>query len=111
MSERFLSVLVYKSDSIGDCTNGGVSSTHDKLLIPHPEGYITEDDIAVMRENGAKVAILDLEIKNVRGEYRCLKPRGETRWCMMGGNFAYSSDSRFRDLSAYPLPIHDRIEE
>jgi hypothetical protein len=29
---------------------------------------------------------------------------------MMGGNFVYSSDSRFRRLSPGPLPVHDRYE-
>jgi hypothetical protein len=25
-----------------------------------------------------------------------------------GGRFIYSSDSRFRELNAYPIPLHDR---
>jgi len=29
---------------------------------------------------------------------------------MMGGRFVYSSDSRFRTISAYPVPLHDRFE-
>lgn len=27
-----------------------------------------------------------------------------------GGNFAYSSDSRWTKIFPYPLPIHDRVE-
>jgi hypothetical protein len=29
---------------------------------------------------------------------------------MFGGSFIYSSDARFRQLSAYPVPLHDRFE-
>lgn len=29
---------------------------------------------------------------------------------MFGGNFCYSSDSRFREICQYPIPIHDRFE-
>jgi hypothetical protein len=36
-----------------------------------------------------------------------LTPKGETRWTMFGGNFAYSSDSR---CPSHPIHIHDRIE-
>lgn len=32
-------------------------------------------------------------------------------WFMFGGNFIYSSDSRFAALNnGYPIPIHDRVE-
>lgn len=27
---------------------------------------------------------------------------------MFGGNFIWSADSRFREVSQYPLPLHDR---
>jgi hypothetical protein len=38
-------------------------------------------------------------------------PAGEDRWLMFGGNFIWSSDSRFRnEVSEYPIPVHDRIE-
>ena len=30
---------------------------------------------------------------------------------MMGGNFVYSSDSRYRNrVNDYPTPVHDRVE-
>jgi hypothetical protein len=37
--------------------------------------------------------------------------RFRDRWTMMGGNFLYSSDSRFRDAFGGPIPIHDRVED
>jgi hypothetical protein len=30
---------------------------------------------------------------------------------MFGGNFIYTSDSRVREICAYPIPIHDRCED
>ena len=34
------------------------------------------------------------------------------RWYMMGGNFLYTSDSRFKEITgiSYPIAIHDRYE-
>jgi hypothetical protein len=31
-------------------------------------------------------------------------------WLQFGGNFLFSSDSRFRAICQYPIPIHDRVE-
>jgi hypothetical protein len=34
------------------------------------------------------------------------------RWSMFGGNFVWSSDSRFREwYGDAPLAVHDRLEE
>ena len=38
-----------------------------------------------------------------------VREQGETG-PMMGGNFIYSSDSRFRAINEYPIPVHDRFE-
>ena len=103
---RYLPVNVYTSGN-SDCTLNGVSYTHpNRLVIEHENGFIDENDIA----EGDHV-ILELVIRSINGkEYRSLKPKGETRWTMFGGNYASSSDSRFSELNPYPLPIHDRIE-
>lgn len=29
---------------------------------------------------------------------------------MFGGSFIYTSDSRMREINAYPIPLHDRVE-
>ena len=47
------------------------------------------------------------------GEYLHLEPldghhNGGNKWYMAGGNFAYTSDSRFP--SSHPLAVHDRHE-
>ena len=54
---------------------------------------------------------LKLIKRNLFGkEYLHLEPAevepGE--WFSFGGSFAYCSDSRFCEVSKYPLPIHDR---
>lgn len=30
---------------------------------------------------------------------------------MFGGTFIFTSDSRLRDVSPYPIPFHDRVED
>lgn len=46
-------------------------------------------------------------------EYLHIEPmfdRGNSVGSMFGGNYVTSSDSRFRDIFKYPLPVHDRWE-
>jgi hypothetical protein len=35
------------------------------------------------------------------------------KWYMFGGNFLYTSDSRYKEVTScdYPIPVHDRVEE
>ena len=101
-------VYVMRS-SLGDCTNGGVSSKHDQLFIKLPH-YPADD------KTPADVPVMVLEAHHA-GCVR-LRPAGEKRWCMFGGNFAHSSDSRFSEAIEKLLghrfygavAIHDRIE-
>jgi len=34
----------------------------------------------------------------------------EPGFYMFGGSFIYTSDSRLREINAYPIPLHDRVE-
>ena len=103
MKTKGLSCEVYRND-LGDCTNGGISSTHKSLIIDKTDGPF-EGDAA----NSVKI-----EVKNFNGyEYKYVVPVNQPEgMCgpMFGGNFIYSSDSRFAKISKYPLPIHDRFE-
>ena len=94
-----LIVNIYKSSS--DSTNGGGSATHDRAIIIGP-------GIPKIFEPQDGDFVLEL-VQRVDGTYFA-KPRGETRWTMFGGNFAWTSDSRFRRLSEAPVQIHDRVE-
>lgn len=99
-----LTATVYRN--LEDCTNGGISSLWNNLyLISDGKGPFEASDIR---------QCVCIERKNVFGEeYVCCKPAVfRKRWYMSGGNFLYSPDSRFREITgiSYPIAIHDRYE-
>lgn len=103
--ESGLTAEVYRS-GLGDCTNGGISAhRRDLYILGKTKGPFEPEDI---RE------CVYIEWREVSGsEYIDCKPLYfRRRWYMMGGNFLYTSDSRFREItgSKYPIPIHDRYE-
>ena len=102
MKIKCLSVDVYKFP-LGDCTNGGVSGKFSTLLIPCEDGNVVVDS-ENLPENFCVVE------KRISIVPYALKKSG--KWTMMGGNFAFTSDSRFKECteSWQPLPIYDRVE-
>ena len=104
---KALPISVYRTDRLGDCTNGGITRRYDTLLLICNDGFIDIDG-GNIPENA--VWLVD---RILFGEiYRHLEPvkdvdRGSVGY-MFGGNLAYSSDSRFP--SRYPLCVHDRQE-
>lgn len=105
-----LTIEVYKN-SLGDCSNNGISASSNSLFVICPEGYITITDAkerglplmrVVVRQN---LNYMHLQECNVDG-----LPIDD-KWRMFGGNYGSTSDSRFGALSQYPLGIHDRIED
>lgn len=92
-----------------DCSNNGVSAKAERLLLVGegvPEVFESVDEPIVyldMREGWDHPALTPRIVPFVEGE---------GKHSMFGGNFAYSSDSRFQALSPHgqPLPIHDRYE-
>jgi hypothetical protein len=109
---KALLVHVYKNDSFSNCSNGGVTSRHDTILLLHPRGNhdIDPDDPP---DNLCKVVTRQM---NFRGgyEYKHIEPyapveRNKAGY-MCGGSMGYTSDSRFGEFSLYPLKIHDRTE-
>jgi hypothetical protein len=106
---KFISVEVYKFP-LGECTNDGVSSkSRLRLLVEVPDGYILESELG---DND--VILVKDSIRTGSDEYVRLTPEdlyNSSKWTMAGGNFAYTSDSRFRrSYGQYPLSIHDRVE-
>lgn len=92
-----------------DCTNGGITSRYDTLLLICEEGYETVD-LDNPPENLVKIVTRHLFGK----EYKHIEPyakvdSGCVGW-MSGGNIASSCDSRFSRMSRYPLSVHDRQE-
>jgi len=99
--------------SLGDCTNGGVSSKHNKLCLINVDGpFEPSDDAPAAR------IICHPTVK----EHCYIVPetllRGGPAF-MAGGNFAYTSDSRFHEAvyrltgtkGSFAVSIHDRVEE
>ena len=110
---RCLPVEVYRNGCC-DCSNNGISKTHNSILVACPKGHYTFDseqgtpDNFCMVEDGyfGDQYIVPAMVDN---SGRIVKRPG----CWMdGGNIAYTSDSRFHELKGnyFPLNIHDRKE-
>lgn len=103
--ESGLPAEVYRS-ALGDCTNGGISSAKRELYIMTVEKYPFEP--GDLRE------CVGIESRECCGkEYVDAKPLYfPRRWYMAGGNFLYTSDSRYGEIIGirYPVSIHDRYE-
>lgn len=103
--ESCLTARVYRN-GLGDCTNSGISAHAEELyILAAQKGPFEPEDIR---------QCVYIEWREVCGEqYIDCKPvYCRKRWYMAGGNFLYTSDSRFKDItkSKYPISIHDRHE-
>lgn len=103
-----LIIEVYRAVDFPDCTLDGISSKHKTLtLIPCNGPFEPSED---------RPAVTMITRRFADGSiYKHLEPCDENGkplpgWWMFGGNYACTSDSRFRELNPYPLPIHDRQE-
>lgn len=109
---RGLYVTIYRRPG-ADCTNGGVTCPErapkaEAILLGTPDGNFEEG-------HAQALYVPQLEIRTKKtgrfAVYVYAAPVGETRHVMFGGNFVYTSDSRYRDFVCdYPIPVHDRIE-
>ena len=104
--ESGLPAYVLKSSDLGDCTNGGISSARKELYIMTEGKYPFEPDD--LRQ------CVGIEFRDCCGEtYVDAKPLYfPRRRYMAGGNFLYTSDSRYKEITgiSYPVSIHDRYE-
>lgn len=87
-------------------TDSGISSCQRELyVLAAQKGPFEPEDIR---------QCVYIERREVMGkEYIDCKPAYcRKRWYMMGGNFLYTSDSRFKEITgiSYPIAIHDRYE-
>ena len=109
--KKGLLVFVYKhSHDFGDCTNGGISSKNSDLILL-PTESLKEVNVEIPRifeEKGRGIYLF------YRREFddliACPDPNYKKGgiWWMFGGNFLYTSDSRFP--SDAPIKIFDRRE-
>jgi len=100
-------VDVYRANG-HDCSMGGISSKHEAITITGP-------GIPEIEEPSEKYPemIFEPNANRVDGNLALYPPDSysegkRVKWYMFGGNFAWSSDSRFP--SAQPIKIHDRHE-
>jgi hypothetical protein len=106
-----LTVEVYREFYRGrtsDCTNGGLSSRFDTFVLTGTNP-INKRVVSGPCEPDAECPELVL----VEGPYNTVRavPRellNSGVWVMFGGNFCYTSDSRFP--SDAPIKIFDRVE-
>ena len=105
--KKALPIYVHRDADHKDCTNGGISSRYDMLLLLCEDGFI---DVDLDNPPEYLVKLDTIEYGNRCHKFIrpfCEKNTGCVGW-MNGGNIAYASDSRFP--SEYPLCIHDRQE-
>jgi hypothetical protein len=102
MKTRGLLCNVYRSSYNYDCTNNGISSTQNTLILDGTDGPFEGNE-----ENSVKLVKKQFS----HGEYVHVEPLFSPVGKigpMFGGNFLWTSDSRFP--MKYPIPIHDRYE-
>lgn len=102
---KALPISVYEDKKIGNCSNNGITSRYDELLLICDEGFI-DIDIENPPENLVKIVTRNLFGKEYKHIEPYVRPSG-IGW-MYGGAIANTSDSRFS--SQYPLKVHDRQE-
>ncbi|MBR1531218.1 MAG: hypothetical protein IJ643_04055 [Eubacterium sp.] len=105
---RAIRVQIYKPNH-GDCSNDGISSRFNEVLIIHERGYVDIDiDNEDLPENLCKIVDRPFGTKAVE-PYRKVD-KGCIGW-MYGGTIVDSSDARWNELSGgVPLHLHDRQE-
>lgn len=110
-----LPVGVYRDRSIGDCTNHGVTSRHDRMYLF--SFCSREEAIVYCEEHGFDpdecLMLVKRELWNEDHSYA--EPLVKGKGCQsFGGHFIYTSDSRLYKTAglrtALPIPVHDRYE-
>lgn len=114
MSEQISGLMadIFKSGG-RSFSNGGISERFDEALVigdgidgptwlEHAEGRPV---LQIVPNRAGLVKAIP-----VLGWEAAAEIRGKTVGPMFGGSFVWSSDSRFRKISEYPVPIHDRYE-
>ncbi|AJA43750.1 hypothetical protein MILLY_78 [Mycobacterium phage Milly] len=122
-----LRVQVFRS-SLGDCTNGGVTSKADVVTLV---GYVDPlggalkplprmSQVFAPADDAPAVVMAPSNLPGALPHLVPLDAKQAGEWTMHGGNLAGSSDSRFGELiekvfdgprCVSSLPVHDRIEK
>ena len=101
-----LPVSVYRAEG-HDCTLNGLSSKHERFILVGPgipEIFEVQDDTPALYYKE------DFPMAGLKRQAAWVEPQdGSQRWAMFGGNFVWTSDSRFP--ADAPIKIFDRFEE
>jgi len=96
-----------------DCTNGGVTSPENVVgkafFVPCLDGNWTLKDMTP-EYRATRAIVLEVIPPAFEGCPYRLKVKDDPRRGMAGGNWAYTSDSRFAETYGAPLAVHDRHE-
>lgn len=93
-----------------DCSNEGVSASSEHLVV-------LDGNVPALFSPSDEMPAVEL-VEREGWDHPCLRPflrpieKRPGGFYSFGGNFAYSSDSRFEKLNplGLPVPIHDRWE-
>lgn len=100
--EKGLLCTIYRPGNMGDCTNGGVSSRYHAVIL-------VGTNVPPVFETEGRESVLHLHFRPQFRDYIAApSDYGSGRHYMFGGNFLYSSDSRFP--FSHPIKIFDRVE-
>ena len=111
---KTVSVYVLRND-LGDSTANGITSKVNSVWL-----FSAETTNEEVREfYGKKNESPENALRVVKRERYCnyvepvFKNTGDQGTYMAGGNYVYTCDSRYKEISGtpYPLPAHDRFED
>jgi len=109
-----LLVNVYRNTSYGDCSNKGITSKYNEFLLIDEDENIGPFEVS---DNCPTLKLVKRKLgtytNDKKGEYylHAVPVNGDGKKVtggMFGGNFIYTSDSRFPSVG--PIPVHDRFE-
>lgn len=98
---RILGKMDIYKPAHGDCSNGGISHTHNEVVIVNIQSdHAPENAVIVIRDK-----ILSGKVDRIRA----IPARHRNKWSMFGGCFIYTSNGIVPN-SGTPIPLHDRFE-
>jgi len=90
---------------LGDCSNNGLTSKYSHLNLYH--GELNEEEVNELPEDS--LILIERVLLGKQANYAVPVEFYKTkRHSMAGGNWVYTSDSRFPSDS--PISVHDRVE-
>ena len=112
----YIKANVFRDADGRDCTLNGETSRFNELYVSTLRMSRNAALLLIEERHLDAAQCVQMENRNPCGEdYFNAVPLAEGRrdkWHMMGGNFIYTSDSRFVEVThcRYHVPVHDRIE-